>query len=194
MKEVWKNSLSEAQKVLENFLADEKLLNNCVNFSEKLIEVYSKEGTAFSCGNGGSHCDAMHFSEELTGRFHKDRAPLGALALGDPSHMSCVGNDYGFEHIFERQLQGLGRRNDLLVALSTSGNSENVIKAVNICKEKGLFSVGLLGKDGGRLKDMVDLAIVVPSQNSGRIQEIHIKIIHTVIETVERKLFPQNYN
>ena len=135
----------------------------------------------------------MHFAEELTGRYRKDRAPLGALALGDPSHITCVSNDYGFEHIFTRQLMGLSRKGDGLLGLSTSGNSKNVIHAFKAAKKKGLFTVALLGRDGGALKDMADLSIVVPGQTSDRIQEMHIKIIHTAIEAVERDLFPENY-
>lgn len=146
-----------------------------------------------SCGNGGSHCDAMHFAEELTGQFYKPRKPLGAIALGDASHVTCTSNDFGFEHIFSRQVEALGRSGDVLVALSTSGNSKNVIKAVEKAKVMGIKTVGLLGKDGGVLKSMVDVAIVVPAKTSDRVQEVHIKIIHTVIETLERQLFPENY-
>jgi D-sedoheptulose 7-phosphate isomerase len=135
----------------------------------------------------------MHFAEELTGRFRKDRKALGALALGDPSHTTCVANDFGFDHVFARQLEGLGRGGDLLVGISTSGNSKNVLLAVEAAKEKGIKTVALLGRDGGKLKELVDLAIVIPSQDSDRIQEMHIKIIHTVIETCERAIFPENY-
>lgn len=147
----------------------------------------------FSCGNGGSHCDAMHFAEEFTGRYRKDRKPVGAMALGDASHVTCVSNDYGFEHIFSRQVEGLGRKGDMLLGLSTSGNSKNVILAFEAAKKKGIKTVALLGRDGGKLKDLADLAIVVPAETSDRIQEIHIKLIHTVIESVERQLFPENY-
>ena len=150
-------------------------------------------GTVFSCGNGGSHCDAMHFAEELTGRYRKDRKALGALALGDPSHVTCVSNDYGFDQIFSRQLAGLGRDGDVLIGLSTSGNSKNVIEAFKVAKDKRIYTVALLGKTGGELKSMADLPIVVPAQTSDRVQEIHIKLIHTVIESVERALFPENY-
>ena len=147
----------------------------------------------FSCGNGGSHCDAMHFAEEFTGRYRKDRRPLGAMALGDPSHTTCVSNDYGFQHVFSRQIEGLGRPGDLLLGLSTSGNSQNVVEAVEAAKAKNIKTVGLLGKTGGKLNDLVDLPIVIPAETSDRIQEMHIKIIHNVIETVERELFPENY-
>lgn len=191
--EVWRNSLQEAQLTVETFLSDPDQLQKCVRFSELLTETFKTGGRAFSCGNGGSHCDAMHFAEEFTGRYRKDRAPLGALALGDASHVTCVSNDYGFNEIFSRQLQGLARKGDLLVGLSTSGNSENVIRVFNVARDIGVKTVALLGRDGGKLKSMADLAIVIPAQTSDRIQEMHIKLIHTVIETVERQLFPENY-
>ncbi len=190
---VWKNCLSEAQEVLSSFISDPENLAKCEDFSALLIHCYQNEGTVFSCGNGGSHCDAMHFAEEMTGRFRDDRAPLGALALGDAAHTTCVSNDYGFEFVFSRQIEGLGRKGDVLIGLSTSGNSQNVINAFESAKGKGIKTVALLGKSGGKLKDLADLAIVVPAQTSDRIQEVHIKLIHTVIETVERAIFPENY-
>ncbi len=193
-REVWTQALAEAQQVLKDFASSEEQIQKCETFSRMLLATIGSGGNVFSCGNGGSHCDAMHFAEELTGRYRKDRKPLGALALGDPSHVTCVSNDYGFAHIFERQLRGLGRKGDLLLGLSTSGNSENVIKAFEAAKEMKIQTVALLGRDGGRLKGMADLAIVVPAQTSDRIQEIHIKLIHTVIESLERELFPENYS
>lgn len=191
---VWKQSLSEAQEVLAAFLSDPHQIERCDQFSSILIEAYRRGANVFSCGNGGSHCDAMHFAEEMTGRYRDERPPLGALALGDPSHTTCVSNDYGFEFIFSRQLAGLGRTGDVLIGLSTSGNSPNVIRAFEVAKQKGIHTVALLGKGGGKLKDLADLAIVVPAQTSDRIQEVHIKLIHTVIETVERALYPENYS
>ncbi len=193
IKSVWDQSLKEAEQVLNTFREDGGLLTACEEFSKKMIETYRSGGNVFSCGNGGSHCDAMHFAEEMTGRYRKDRKALGALALGDPSHVTCVSNDYGFDQIFSRQLDGLGRKGDMLIGLSTSGNSQNVINAFEIAKQKSIFTVALLGKSGGKLKDLADLAIVVPAQTSDRVQEIHIKLIHTVIESVERELFPENY-
>lgn len=192
-KQVWQTSFLEAYQTLEKFMNDPVQMEKCEMFSELLISTFQKGGNLFTCGNGGSHCDAMHFAEEFTGRYRKDRKPLGALALGDPSHVTCVSNDYGFKHIFSRQVEGLGRPGDILVGLSTSGNSENVILAIEAAKLKGMKTVCLLGKDGGKLKNLADLSIIVPAQTSDRIQEIHIKLIHTVIETVERKLFPENY-
>lgn len=191
--EVWKLALVEAQKTLSDFLNNPDQLGKCSKFSDMLYDTFKDGGNLFTCGNGGSHCDAMHFAEEWTGRYRKDRAAVGALALGDASHMSCVSNDYGFDQVFSRQLDGLGRKGDLLVGLSTSGNSKNVILAFETAKKKSIKTVALLGRDGGKIKELADLSIVIPAQTSDRIQEMHIKIIHTVIESVERKLFPENY-
>ena len=191
--DVWKNCFQQAQQALSGFLGEEENLEKCQQFSQILITAFSGGQNVFSCGNGGSHCDAMHFAEEMTGRYRAERPPLGALALGDPSHVTCVSNDYGFEYIFSRQLEGLGRKGDVLIGLSTSGNSQNVINAFETAKNKGISTVALLGKGGGKLKDLADLAIVVPGETSDRIQEMHIKLLHIVIETVERKLFPENY-
>ncbi len=192
-KSTWLSALTEAQTTLDSFLKDPTQLEKCERFSNLLIETFRGGGKLFTCGNGGSHCDAMHFAEEFTGRYRKDRKPLGALALGDASHVTCVSNDYGFDQIFSRQLEGLARKGDILVGLSTSGNSANVIKAFESAKQLGLKTVALLGKDGGKLAPMADLAIVVNATTSDRIQEMHIKLIHTVIETVERDIFPENY-
>jgi D-sedoheptulose 7-phosphate isomerase len=190
---LWKNSLTESRQILDEFINDSSQLDKCSQFSHLLIETFKSGGHLFTCGNGGSHCDAMHFAEEWTGRYRKDRKPMGAIALGDASHTTCVGNDYGFDSIFSRQLEGLGREGDLLVGLSTSGNSPNVIRAVEMARNMNIRTVGLLGRDGGKLKDICDLSITVPAKTSDRVQEMHIKIIHTVIETVEREIFPDNY-
>lgn len=193
LKEVWTQNLTEARQTVDQFLNDPAQLEKCIKFSQILIEAYRAGHTVFSCGNGGSHCDAMHFAEEMTGRYRKDRRPLGALALGNAPHVTCVSNDYGFEHIFSRELEGLGRAGDVLIGLSTSGNSGNVIKAFETAKAKGIKTIALLGRDGGKMKGMADLSIIVPAQTSDRIQEIHIKLIHMVIECVERDIFPENY-
>lgn len=192
-KTVWTNSFNEASQVLNQFLNDPSQIEKCTQFSNLLYETFKSGGVLYTCGNGGSHCDAMHFAEEWTGRYRKDRPAVGALALGDASHTTCVSNDYGFEYVFSRQVDGLGRKGDILVGLSTSGNSKNVIRAFESAKKKGIKTVALLGRDGGAMKAMADLAIVIPAQTSDRIQEMHIKIIHTVIESVERRLFPENY-
>ncbi|MGE3973939.1 MAG: D-sedoheptulose 7-phosphate isomerase [Bdellovibrionales bacterium] len=192
-KQVWTDALLEAEKTVHAFVTDASQVEKCEQFTELLHKTFTQGGKLFTCGNGGSHCDAMHFAEEWTGRYRKDRKPMGALALGDASHVTCVSNDFGFDHIFSRQLEGMGRQGDLLVGLSTSGNSKNVIMAFESAKKMGIKTIALLGRDGGKLKGLADLAIVIPAETSDRIQEMHIKIIHTVIEAVERKLFPQNY-
>lgn len=189
----WQSCLNDAQSTLDQFMSDKSLIAKCIKFSDKLIETFESGNKLMTCGNGGSHCDAMHFSEELTGRYRKDRKPLGSIALGDASHTTCVTNDYGFEHIFSRQVEALGKKGDLLVGLSTSGNSKNVINAFEIAKKQSIFTVGLTGKDGGQLSKISDLSIIVPAETSDRIQEMHIKIIHISIEVLERKLFPENY-
>lgn len=186
-------ALKEAHQVLERFLADPSQLESCKLFIREIVSLYQRKGNLLICGNGGSHCDAMHFAEELTGRFRKNRRPLGALALGDPSHLTCVSNDMGFDYVFARQVEGLGRKEDLLVALTTSGNSKNILFALNAAKEKGIRSVVLSGRDGGAIKGLSNLEIIIPGKNSDRIQEMHMKIIHSAIECAERELFPENY-
>ena len=194
VKTTWLKSFESAALALEALRTNDKLLSKCELFSSKIIECFESNGTIFCAGNGGSHCDAMHFSEELTGRYKKNRKPLGALALGDASHITCVSNDYGFEYIFSRQLEALARPKDLFIGLSTSGNSKNILQAFQTAKKLGIYSMALLGKDGGQAASMADHSIVVPAQTSERIQELHIKIIHTSIEVIERKLFPENYS
>jgi len=191
--QVWKACFEEAKQSLDTFVKQPELFSKLEKFSQVIYDTFKSEHTVFTCGNGGSHCDAMHFAEEWTGRYRKDRIPLGALALGDPSHLSCVANDFGFEHVFSRQLLALGKAGDCLLVFSTSGNSKNQLLAVEAAKTKKIKTVALLGRDGGKLKNSVDLAIVVPANTSDRIQEIHIKLVHSVIETVERRLFPDLY-
>ena len=186
-------ALEEARRLLDAFLSTPEQLERSEKFAAELVALYQRGGTLFICGNGGSHCDAMHFAEEFTGRFRRDRRPLGALALGDPSHVTCVSNDMGFEHVFARQLEGLSRTGDLWVGLTTSGNSKNIGLALEVARAKGLRTVLLSGKDGGALRGRADLEIIIPGTTSDRIQEMHMKIIHSVIEQVERSLFPENY-
>jgi D-sedoheptulose 7-phosphate isomerase len=146
-----------------------------------------------SCGNGGSMSDAMHFAEELTGRFRNNRKSIAAIAISDPSHITCTANDYGFEHIFSRYIEGVAKQGDVLLAISTSGNSENIVEAVKAAKEKQMKVVALTGKDGGKLADMVDLEIRAPfTIYADRAQEIHIKVIHILIKNIEQELFKLN--
>jgi D-sedoheptulose 7-phosphate isomerase len=193
MKKVWQDCLQEAHSLLGEFMKQPETWVKLEAFSQKLIHTYENKGRVFICGNGGSHCDAMHFAEEMTGRYRKDRRPLGALALGDAPHVTCVTNDYGFDFIFSRHLEGMAQKGDVLIGLSTSGNSKNIITAFEKAREMGIYSIALLGKGGGPLKPKADMAIVVPGTTSDRIQEIHMTLLHTVIETIERKIFPENY-
>ncbi|WP_243409258.1 D-sedoheptulose 7-phosphate isomerase [Kushneria phyllosphaerae] len=150
-------------------------------------------GKVLSCGNGGSHCDAMHFAEELTGRFRDHRAALPAIVISDPSHLSCVANDYGYEHVFSRYVEALGQPGDVLFGLSTSGNSDTIIRAVDAARERGMHVILLTGKDGGKLAGRADVEIRVPHFGyADRIQEIHIKVIHTIILMVEQLVASKN--
>jgi len=147
-------------------------------------------GKIISCGNGGSMCDAMHFAEELTGRYRDDRPSISAISISDPSHITCVGNDYGFDHIFSRFIQGVGQENDVLLGISTSGNSKNVILAAEAAKKKGMKVICLTGKTGGKLAELSDIEIRAPHSNfADRAQEIHIKVIHSLIDQIENNLF-----
>ncbi len=193
IKAVWQSCLKEARDLMNDYMNQPQTWSQLEAFSQKLINTYENKGRVFICGNGGSHCDAMHFAEEMTGRYRKDRRPLGALALGDAPHVTCVTNDYGFDQIFSRHLEGMANKNDVLICLSTSGNSKNLITAAEKAKELGIYSIALLGKGGGPLKEKVDMPIIVPGTTSDRIQEIHMTLLHTVIETIERKIFPENY-
>jgi D-sedoheptulose 7-phosphate isomerase len=181
--------LTQAQEVLTAFLSDSKNIASIELAADAMAEAVSKGGKILSCGNGGSMCDAMHFAEELTGRYREDRKAIPAIAISDASHMSCVGNDYGYDSIFSRYLEALGNHGDILLAISTSGNSPNVIKAAKTAKSKGMKVIGLTGKDGGELASLCDVEVRV--QHFGfadRVQEIHIKVIHILILLIEKKL------
>lgn len=187
------SSLSEAQSILNKFIEDDKNVSDIEKSVQTFVDSFKNGGRVFSCGNGGSMCDSLHFAEELTGRYRKNRAPLPATGISEAGHVTCVANDFGFDHIFSRFLEAWGQKGDTLLAISTSGNSANVIKAVEMAKSKGMKVVGLLGKDGGKLKSMVDVPIIIDCPITDRIQEIHIKCIHIFIEGIERQLFPENY-
>jgi len=163
-----------------------------VTAAAKLIaDALASGGKLMLCGNGGSAADSQHIAAEFTGRFIEDRQPLAAMALTtDTSALTCIGNDYSFADVFERQVRGLGRPGDCLIGISTSGNSENVVRAVNACRAAGIRSIGLLGRDGGRLAALCDLSIIVPSAVTARIQEAHILIGHTLCGLVEQRLVP----
>lgn len=190
-----KVALLDAQKALDALLANEEALSAIDAAGQLMADTIVAGGKILSCGNGGSLCDAMHFAEEMTGRYRLNRPGFAAIAISDPSHMSCVGNDYGYDEVFARYTQAVGREGDVLLAITTSGTSKNVIKAVEAAKANGMKVVGMTGRAGTPLAEMADIAIVTPSGSAyaDRVQELHIKAIHIMIELVERRLAPENY-
>lgn len=190
-------NLLESYKIelalLENFIKEEEERRETEKVAKELVDVFTKGNKVLICGNGGSNCDALHFAEEFTGRFRGDRKALPAIAISDSSHITCVGNDYGFDYIFSRGVEAYGKEGDMFFGISTSGNSPNVIKAVEAAKKLGMKTCVLLGKDGGKLKGMCDYEFIIPGKTSDRIQEIHMMILHIIIEGVERIMFPENY-
>ena len=180
------DDLREEQKVLNDFIEQKDTREVIERAIFMMADSIKNRGKIISAGNGGSMCDAMHFAEELTGRYRNDRPSYPAIAICDPSHISCVGNDYGYDYIFSRFLEGMGFKGDVFLGISTSGNSKNIIEACSVCREKGIKSVVLLGKDGGKLKDLCDLPIIVPHFGyADRIQEVHTMIIHIMIRGIE---------
>ena len=189
-----RTALEDAGAVLRAFLDDPQCVSSCERLADAAEATLRSGGTIFSCGNGGSMSDAMHFAEEWTGRFRKDRAALPALAFSDPSQITCIANDFGYESVFARMLEAYAKPGDLLLAISTSGSSPNVLRACEAARRRQVAVAGLLGRGGGPMRALCDVAVVVPlATTSDRIQEIHIKVIHAVIEAVERRMFPGNY-
>lgn len=183
------DQFQEAAETLHLFNKDPKNFEQIEKAGMLLVESLKKEGKVLSCGNGGSMCDAMHFAEELTGRYRENRPAFGAIAIADASHLSCVSNDFGYEFVFSRYIEGVGRAGDVLLAISTSGNSQNVINGINAAKKKGMKVIGLTGKDGGKMAELCDVEIRAPhSKYADRAQEIHIKVIHALIDFVERNI------
>ncbi len=183
------NSFIEAQEVLNLFIQDSSNWDKIISAGEFMVNSIKNGNKILSCGNGGSMSDAMHFAEELTGRFREDRPGMPAIAISDPTHITCVGNDYGFDFIFSRYVEALGQKGDVLLAISTSGNSPNVLNAVKVAKAKGMHVIALTGKSGGELAEVCDVEIRAPhSGYSDRIQEIHIKVIHVLIQFIESQL------
>jgi len=178
----------EALEILQKFNKSESF-EKIQSAGEMMVDALKNGGKIMSCGNGGSMCDAMHFAEELSGRYRENRKALAAVSISDPSHISCVSNDYGYEFIFSRYVEALGREGDVLLAISTSGNSKNVLRAIETAREKGIKVVGLTGKNGGAMAALCDVEIRAPhSQYADRVQEIHIKVIHSLIDFIERGL------
>jgi D-sedoheptulose 7-phosphate isomerase len=190
-----KSALIEAQSALAALIENEATLESIAQAAHAIAESQRQGGAVYSCGNGGSLCDAMHFAEEMTGRYRQNRKPYRAAAISDVSHMACVGNDYGYEHVFSRWIEAMGTEKDVLVAITTSGTSKNIVAAAKAAKAKGMTVVALTGKAGSPITDEADIAVVTPAGRwADRVQELHIKVIHILIELIERELDAQNYN
>jgi D-sedoheptulose 7-phosphate isomerase len=184
-----KQHFTEAQTILNQFIADDKNFDALEAAGKLMVTALQNDKKIISCGNGGSLCDAMHFAEELTGRYRDDRKPYAAIAISDASHMSCVSNDYGYEFVFSRYLDAVGNTGDVLLAISTSGNSKNILNAIEVAKRKGIKVVGLTGKDGGKMNGLCDAEVRAPhSAYADRAQEIHIKCIHSLIDYIEHHI------
>ena len=189
-----KNSLKESQNALDRLFSNETALSKIKSAAKILIETFENERRVFSCGNGGSMCDAMHFAEELTGRYRKSRKGYPAIAISDSSHITCVANDFGYEHIFSRYLQSHGNKGDSLVAISTSGASPTILNAAKTAKSMGLNVIALTGKSNSELENLSDICVYTAGgEFADRVQELHIKVLHIFIELIERYFHPENY-
>jgi D-sedoheptulose 7-phosphate isomerase len=185
-----KQQFEEAQRILAEFVSNPENLQKIQVAGALMVDAVREGNKIISCGNGGSMCDAMHFAEELSGRYRHDRPAIAAVSISDPSHITCVGNDYGFEFIFSRYLESLGKPGDVLLAISTSGNSANVLQAVETARRRNIHVVALTGKNGGKLAELADVEIRAPySEFADRAQEIHIKVIHSLIGYIEAEMF-----
>lgn len=184
-----KKELQEASNILTEFLSYNSNFEKIENAGQLMVESLHQGNKIISCGNGGSMSDAMHFAEEMTGRFRADRKAFPAIAISDPAYITCTANDYGFEKIFSRFTEAHGNKGDVLLAISTSGNSTNVVEAAKVARNSGMKIIGLTGKDGGELSSFCDVEIRAPkSEFADRVQEIHIKVIHALIHFVEGKI------
>lgn len=187
--DIIRNELNEAADTLNKFISDSVNIESIQRAAVLLADSFKAGGKVISCGNGGSHCDAMHFAEELTGRYRENRPGYPAIAISDVSHISCVGNDFGFDHIFSRYVEAVGQKGDVLLGISTSGNSANVIKAIEAARAKGMKVITLTGKNGGKMDGSADVEIRVPHFGfADRVQEIHIKVIHILILLIEKEM------
>jgi D-sedoheptulose 7-phosphate isomerase len=187
--DIIRSELNEAADTLNKFLSDSANIESIQRAAVLLADSFKVGGKVISCGNGGSHCDAMHFAEELTGRYRENRPGYPAIAISDVSHISCVGNDFGYDHIFSRYVEAVGQKGDVLLGISTSGNSANVIKAIEAARAKGMKVITLTGKDGGKMDGSADVEIRVPHFGfADRVQEIHIKVIHILILLIEKEM------
>ncbi|MBM3401464.1 MAG: D-sedoheptulose 7-phosphate isomerase [Bacteroidetes bacterium] len=181
-----KNHFTEAREILESFISNPQNFLDIELAAELIVHRLKSGKKVISCGNGGSMSDAIHFAEELSGRYRSDRPAYAAIAISDPGHLSCVANDYGYAFVFSRMVEAIGKEDDVLLAISTSGNSENVLKAIEAARKKGMKVIGLTGRDGGKMAALCDVEIRAPhSKYSDRAQEIHIKVIHSLIDLIE---------
>jgi len=187
------DSLTIAQNTLDAFVSDTQNIDKIDQASKILATTLTTGGKLIACGNGGSACDAIHFCEEFTGRYRKNRKALPAISLTDPGFLTCTANDFGYDQVFARGVEAYGKQGDVLVVLTTSGNSQNIINAVQKAKDIGLTTIALLGKDGGALKHQADIDWIIPGQTADRIQEVHMTLLHILIEATERRLFPELY-
>ncbi|MEK6168837.1 D-sedoheptulose 7-phosphate isomerase [Vibrio cholerae] len=184
-----RSELTEAADVLQKFLSDDHNIAQIEAAAKLIADSFKQGGKVLSCGNGGSHCDAMHFAEELTGRYRENRPGYPGIAISDPSHLSCVSNDFGYDYVFSRYVEAVGAKGDVLFGLSTSGNSGNILKAIEAAKAKGMKTIALTSKDGGKMAGLADVEIRVPHFGyADRIQEVHIKIIHIIIQLIEKEM------
>jgi D-sedoheptulose 7-phosphate isomerase len=181
--------LTEAAELLQKFMSNKANIANIEKAVKMIVPALKKGGIIISCGNGGSACDAMHLAEELSGKYREDRDPIPAMSITDPGYITCTANDFGYNHVFSRYVKGFGNKGDILVAISTSGNSENVLKAAEAARQKSMKVIGLTGSNGGKLAELCDVHINVPHNGyADRTQEIHIKIIHILIFLIEKQL------
>ena len=187
----------EAMQTLQRFIEDAEQMNHIDRAAQAMLQAIKADGKILSCGNGGSHCDAMHFAEELTGRYRGNRPGIAAIAISDVSHISCVGNDYGYDQIFSRYVEAVGRKGDVLLAISTSGNSRNVLAAIEAAHERDLIVVALTGKGGGKIAQVLretDVHVCVPHERTARIQEVHLLVLHCLCDGVDSQLLGEQEN
>jgi D-sedoheptulose 7-phosphate isomerase len=188
MQETFRRSFADAEVALNEFRFNPANIELLETIGMLIADCFKNRGRVFCCGNGGSMADALHFAEECTGRFKEDRQPYPAMALGEPTHLSCVSNDYGFDHVFSRQVDAFGHEGDVLMLLTTSGNSENLLRAAHAAKRRGVKTVAFVGRGGGKLAGCCDYLLDAPGQSSDRIQEIHMMALHALVEAVESVL------
>ena len=195
MKNYIKEQIKLSYETKQTIYKDEELLERIVDVAQKCVELYRTDKKTILAGNGGSAADAQHIAAELVGRYGFDRPSIPSLALTtDTSNLTAIGNDYGYDQVFSRQLQGMGQNGDIFIGISTSGNSKNIINAFEVAKEKNIFTVALVGKDGGEMARLADIALVIPSNSTPRIQESHILIGHILCDIIEKEIFGDGVN